>query len=75
MPNEFENESKKIPYRKIKKQYKDLLIFWGKISKKIIQISADTPNIKILLNTIICARKIIIKRKKTIELIDFIINF
>ena len=38
-------------------------------------MSVDTPNIKILLNTIICARKIIIKRKKTIELIDFIINF
>ena len=27
IPNEFENESKKIPYRKIKKYYKDLLIF------------------------------------------------
>ena len=38
-------------------------------------MSADKPNIKILLNTMICARKIIMKRKKTIELIDLIINF
>ena len=38
-------------------------------------MSADKPNIKILLNTIICARKMITKRKKTIELIELIINF
>ena len=37
-------------------------------------ISADIPNIEILLNTIICERKISTKRKKSIELIDFIIN-